>query len=310
MTKTFTERIHGAAGAPGLLRDGWTLTRSTVGSCARHRILGLAGEAAFFTLTSLPPVLLGLVGAIGYLTELVGADMLSAMRSTLDNAGSAVLSERAIHGVLDPVLDEVLASGRVGAISFGFALALWSGSTALNVYIDTISVVYGLAGRRPLVRQRLLSVLLYTAGLVTGIVLLPMLAIGPSVLAGLFPKTGLAVHLLYWPVIVLGSIGCLTALYSLSVPLRAPWREHVPGAALAVLVWLAGSLLLRAYLDVTIHHSPVYGALTAPMAVLWWLYVTAFAVLLGATVNSGLDELRPNRATAEARRANCSDTCT
>lgn len=299
--KPFTTRVAGLFPARVRRHPGWLLARNTLDACLRHRIFGLAGEAAFFTLVALPPVLLGLVGTLGYLANVIGPDTLTAVRETLAEGASAVLSPEAIDGILHPVLDEVLVSGRAGVISVGFLVALWSGSTALNVYIDTISVVYGLGGQRNIVRQRLMSMLLYTLALLAGIVLLPLLAMGPTVIAGIVPQATVAVHVAYWPVIVLGSTVCLTVLYSLSVPLRVPHREHLPGAALALLVWLAGSLALRIYLDITIESSPVYGTLAAPMGLLWWLYVTAFAVLLGATVNSELDGIRPGRATARAR---------
>ena len=39
------------------------------------------------------------------------------------------------------------------------------------------------------------------------------------------------------------------------------------------------------------------------MGVLLWLYVTAFAVLLGGAVNAELDTVQPSRAIATARRA-------
>lgn len=300
--KTFTVRVPNMKPGRATLRDWWTLTKKTAHACLQHRMAGLAGEAAFFTLISMPPLLLGLVGTIGYLMEVIGPDTVGAVRFGLVRAAATVLSPEAIDRILQPVLDEVLGSGRAGVISIGFILALWSGSTALNVYIDTISVVYGLAGRRHFVRQRLMSAVCYLAGLIGCIVLLPLLAIGPAVAAQLLPEASGLVHLLYWPVIAIGSIAFLTTLYSLSVPLRTPWREHLPGAALALVVWLLGSLGLRVYLDVSISHSPLYGTLAAPMGILWWLYITAFAVLLGAALNSELDGIRPQRGTAQARQ--------
>ena len=285
------------------LRGLWRLAVRTVDASARHRLTGLAGEAAFFTLTSLPPVLLGLVGTLGSLAGVLGAGTVAAVENSLVQGAAAVLSPQAIDELLRPVLAEVLTSGRAGIISIGFVLALWSGSAALNVYVDTISVVYGLGGQRNIVRQRLLSVLVYTVGLVVAIVLLPLLAVGPAVIAGWFPQAAGVVYGLYWPLIVLGSIASLSTLYMVSVPIRTPWHEHVPGAAVALLVWLGGSYLLRIYLDVTIEHSPVYGALAAPMGVLLWLYVTAFAVLLGGAINAELDSVQPSREIARARRA-------
>jgi membrane protein len=49
-----------------ILRDAlWRLVVSTVGTCFRNRVTGLAAEAAFFALLSLPPLLFGLAGSIG-----------------------------------------------------------------------------------------------------------------------------------------------------------------------------------------------------------------------------------------------------
>ena len=44
----------------------WRLVVSTVGTCFRNRVTGLAAEAAFFALLSLPPLIFGLAGSIGY----------------------------------------------------------------------------------------------------------------------------------------------------------------------------------------------------------------------------------------------------
>ncbi len=154
---TILDRIRHGQPRNRHLRGMWRLTKKTVAASSRHRLTGLAGEAAFFTLISLPPVLLGLVGTLGYLAGVLGGGTVAAVRNSLVHGASAVLSQQAIDQMMQPVLDEVLSTGRAGIISLGFVLALWSGSAALNVYIDTISVVYGLGGQRNLVRQRLRS---------------------------------------------------------------------------------------------------------------------------------------------------------
>lgn len=282
-------------------RAALRLVRETAEVITRHRITGLAGEAAFFTLTSLPPLLFGLVGTLGYLARVIGTDTVGAVRATLEQAAGAVLSPRGIDQVLRPILDEVLSTGRAGVISIGFMLALWSGSAALNVFVDAISVIYGLAEQRSLIRQRLLSLLLYTIGLLSGLVLLPLLAVGPGWITQLVPEASAVIHVAYWPGVGILSVASLTTLYTLAVPLRTPWREHLPGALVALVLWLLGSLLLRLYLSLVLEHSAIYGALAAPMGILLWLYVTAFAVLLGAAMNSELDTIMPSRVTARAR---------
>lgn len=267
---------------------GWRTATTTLAACARHRVTGLAGEAAFFAVLSAPPLLLGLVGTLGYLVPVIGAGTVASVQAAILRSASFVLAPQAVDGIVGPTLHEVLATGQAGVLSIGFVLAVWSGSSALNVYIDTITLVHGLNGRRGVVRQRLLSVALYLAGLLVGVVLLPLLVTGPQVITDLFPPAGTAIRALYWPTVVLLSALALTSLYQVSVPEPSRWRQHLPGALLAVVLWLAGSAALRGYLGLTIERSPIYGSLSAPIAVLLWLYVTALAVLLGATLNAQL----------------------
>jgi membrane protein len=47
--------------------------------------------------------------------------------------------------------------------------------------------------------------------------------------------------------------------------------------------------------------TATYGPLSAPVAVLVFLYLTALAVLLGAELNAETDRLWPSRATERAR---------
>lgn len=47
----------------------WQLITATVGSCLRYRVTGLAAEAAFFAILSIPPLVFALAGAIGSVSE-------------------------------------------------------------------------------------------------------------------------------------------------------------------------------------------------------------------------------------------------
>ena len=65
-------------------------------------------------------------------------------------------------------------------ISVGFVLALWSGSRAMHVFVDTITIMHGLGGHRGIVKTRALSFCLYLLAIVTGVVALPLVVAGPS----------------------------------------------------------------------------------------------------------------------------------
>jgi YihY family inner membrane protein len=261
----------------------------TVAACFRYRVTGLAAEAAFFALLSLPPLLLGLVGTLGYFADILGAGTIDRVEGTILRAASVVLSERGVSQVVAPTLDNILGEGRVDITVAGAVIALWSGSRALNVYVDTITIAYGLGGRRGIIRTRVLSFTLYLIGLVLGIVLLPLVVAGPQLVTRVFPYAVTTVQVLYWPVVTVLSVAFLATLYHLSVPVRTPWRTDLPGAVLALVIWVAGSFLLRFYLGATIEGPSVYGSLAAPVAVLLWLYVTALAVLIGAALNAEVD---------------------
>ncbi|MFE3598274.1 YihY/virulence factor BrkB family protein [Streptomyces sp. NPDC059142] len=282
----------------------WLLLKDTVNSCIEYRILGLAAEAAFFTLLSLPPLLLGLIGLLGYVDDWTNSTTVASMERNILSASGTVLSARGVDEIAKPLLADLTRGGRPDVISLGFAIALWSGSRAVNVFVDTITVMYGLDGRRGIVATRLLAFLLYVVAIVIGAVVLPLAVVGPDRVVELIPWGTEVVSVLYWPVVIVLSIAFLTTLYHVSVPVRSRWIEDMPGALVALGMWVLGSFLLRIYLTNAVEGPTIYGSLAAPIAVLLWIGVSAFAVLVGAAVNAAIDRVWPSVSTAAARAAN------
>ncbi|MFE4693260.1 YihY/virulence factor BrkB family protein [Streptomyces sp. NPDC056749] len=279
----------------------WQLLKDTVNSCIEYRILGLAAEAAFFTLLSLPPLLLGLIGLLGYVDDWTSTTTVASIERNILGAVQTVLSERGVNDIAKPLIADVTTGARPDVISIGFAIALWSGSRAVNVFIDTITVMYGLDGHRGIVKTRLLAFLLYVVALLLGAVVLPLLVVGPDRVVEFVPWGTEVLAVMYWPLVILLSIAFLTTLYHVSVPVRSPWIEDVPGALVALGMWVLGSFLLRIYLTSTVEGPTIYGSLAAPIAVLLWIGISAFAVLVGAAVNAAIDRVWPSLATAAAR---------
>lgn len=282
----------------------WLLLKDTVNSCIEYRILGLAAEAAFFTLLSLPPLLLGLIGLLGYVDDWTDTTTVASIERNILAAAGTVLSARGVDEIAKPLLADITHGGRPDVISIGFAIALWSGSRAVNVFVDTITVMYGLDGRRGIVATRLLAFLLYVVAIVIGAVVLPLAVVGPDRVVEWIPWGTEVVSILYWPVVIVLSIAFLTTLYHVSVPVRSRWIEDMPGALVALGMWVLGSFLLRIYLTNTVEGPTIYGSLAAPIAVLLWIGVSAFAVLVGAAVNAAIDRVWPSVSTAAARAAN------
>ncbi len=276
---------------------------ATVGSCIRYRVTGLAAEAAFFAVLSIPPLIFALSGAVGYVSERLTDAQIEDVTSAIIDFASRVLTDSAVNRVIRPTLNDVLEGGRFDVISVGFVLALWSGSRALNVFVDTITVMHGLGGHRGIVKTRALSFVLYLLGLVTGGITLPLVIAGPALVDKALPQRLDFLNNLYWPTVIVLCICFLATLYHVSVPVRTNWSFNLPGAIFSLVAWIVGSYLLRWVLTVTAADSrSIYGPLAAPIAVLLWLYLVAIAVLIGAAVNAAFDTVFPQMSTTNARK--------
>jgi membrane protein len=284
-TGAFGRRFAGSRGARA--------AKETLLACLRYRVTGLAAEAAFFTVLSLPPLIFGLAGAIGFVAGAFDVGTVATAQAQVLALGRQVLTEDIVNTILAPTLENVLSQGSAAVVSVGFLVALWSGSRAVNVFVDTITIMYGLAGRRGFVRTRLLSFLFYVVMLVIGVVLVPLVLAGPGFVNRLLPERLDFLGGLYWPVVLLGAGVFLAGVYDRSLPLRSRLRSGLPGAALALLIWVLGSVLLRVVLSASSGSSTIYGPLATPIAVLIWLYVMSLAVLVGAAFNAAADVLWP-----------------
>lgn len=279
----------------------WRLLSQTVGTCLRYRVTGLAAEGAFFAILSLPPLIFGLAGSIGYLAKyFFEVETIDQMKADIIELAEQALTNESVNNVIVPTLDEVLSGdGRLEVISIGFVIALWSGSRALNVFVDTITIMYGMGGKRGIVKTRLLSFSLYCVALLIGVVVLPLVLAGPEAVNAVLPERVDVLNQFYWPVVTVLSVGFLNTLYHLSVPVRTPWASDLPGSFLALALWILGSFLLRWTLQTTVGGTSIYGPLAAPIAVLLWLYLTTIAVLIGAALNAVVDRTWPHKQKKE-----------
>jgi membrane protein len=280
----------------------WRVIVTTVASCLKYRVTGLAAEAAFFAVLSVPPLIFAMAGAIGFVSGQFSAAQVDDVRNAVIDLSQRALTEGAVDRIITPTINDVLKGGRFDIISVGFVLALWSGSRALNVFVDTITIMHGLGGHRGIVKTRALSFLLYVLAMVTGVISIPLVVAGPALVADWLPERLDFLMHFYWPLVIVLCICFLATLYHVSVPVRTNWSFNLPGATFSLACWVLGSYLLRWFLTITATDSrSIYGPLAAPIAILLWLYLVAIAVLIGAAVNAAFDTVFPQLATTRAR---------
>lgn len=280
-------------------RTARSLVRRTLAKAWRDRILGLSAEAAFWQLVSTPSLFLAFLAALGYLSTWLGEDTLNRVQDTIIVAMSKSFTPEVVHQTIEPMVREVLRSGRADVGVLSFVVALWAGSSSTATFVNTITIAYGMRDQRGAVRSRILALKIYLGSIAFGVIALPMLVVGPSELPKLFPVKArhaatTVIHDVYWPTVILVLLVGLTSLYHLAPPTRLPWRRGVPGAALAMVIFLLGSGALRHYIAGIADQSHVYGTLAAPIATLLFFFVLALGVLLGAEFNAAIEWSSPS----------------
>lgn len=283
----------------------WTLTIHTIRDSLEDRLPGLAAEVSFYLLLSLPPLLLVGLGALGYVGDLFGSDAVATIEQRIIDTASGVLTTSTIRDIVQPAVDSLLAQGRADILSLGAVLALWSGSRALKVIVQAVTIAYDLEDRRTWWQHRLLGLALTVAGILMVAVLLPLLVVGPQAGEALADRYGLGNafdvvwQVLYFPVVISLGLTLLAWVYHIIPPHRTRWRRDVPGAVLAFVIWLGGSFGLRVYATSFAASDSAYSYFGTPLVLLLWIYITAVALLIGAELNAEIQKLWPDNGKQE-----------
>ncbi|HJP76677.1 MAG TPA: YihY/virulence factor BrkB family protein [Pseudonocardiaceae bacterium] len=303
-----TTPIQGAPQQDAPQRTGpWRLVLRTAGKAWEGNIFSEAAEAAFWQTLSLPPLLLGLLGSLGYLGDWFGPQIVVAVQGKIIAFCRTVFSTNVVETIIEPTVSDILTKSQGEIASFGFLLSLWAGSSAMSSFVDAITVAYQQYGVRNEVVQRLFALLLYLIGLILAIIGLPVLALGPNYLPKVFPQAWQATvanlgNIFYYPVVAVLLVIALATLYKVALPRRYPWFRGLPGAALAMVVFLLASIGIRIYLLWIGKTGYTYGALAAPIAFLLFTFFIGLAIVIGAYFNSAIQDMWPAKPTRRARR--------
>lgn len=261
-----------------------------------NRLPGLAAEITFWMLLSVPAFVVAVLAAVG-LVATTGSNWEAELVARMVEVSRLVLSSSTINNIVDPVLRRLIEDTGAGVISLSFVAATWTASRAVNAALVAIALVYRRGGKLSRVKGRLLGLALTLGALVVGAVLAPLLIAGPGFGERLQTLSRIDLEWLvevwrvaYWPAVMIVATFALAALYHLGTPLRTTWRHEVPGAVAATAVWLAGSGGLRLYGAWIAESRSVYGPLSGPIVLLIWMWLTAFAVLLGAQLNAVISD--------------------
>lgn len=288
--------------ARGWLANTRRLTVRTAVDSIDDNVPGLAAEMAFFAVLSLPPLLLAILGSVGFVVgDLPEADLVRLEEQILAFLGT-FLQPSTVDEVLRTPVEQLLREGRSDVLSIGIVLTLWSASRATNVLLRTVTSAYDLTDTRPGWKRRILALAITLIGIALAVIALPLLVLGPRILRELLPALGLDPGLarlwtaVYWTTMVIVVLVALTWLYHVAPGWYTPWRRDLPGAVLALVVWLLAGWGLRFYTAELAGFTAddAFRGLAAPLVLLLWVYLSSMAVLLGAELNAEIERLWPS----------------
>jgi membrane protein len=281
------------------------LARRVAAACHQDRVDGLAAEFAFFGVLSTFPGLLVVAALLGSAERLVGHDLASRSEALVLRAMDQVLTSSAA-GLRDAVR-ELFARPSRGIAVLATATALVGLSRAWAVVIRALDLAFQVEEQRPWLRQRLLGLVLALGSVLLVVFGLGMIVVDPLLGAGaeLAERLGLgglfavAWNWLRWPLAFAALVAWATTVYHVAPGRRLRWREALPGAVAAAVLWLVASGGFSLYLRVAADANRVLGTLGGGLIGVLWLYLLALILLVGGELNGVLHRGRePGRQVA------------
>jgi membrane protein len=265
------------------------LMRQVWREMSEDNVAGLAAEMAFFFTMALFPFLILLAALAGILPS-------TGLWNHILRWVTLYLPESSQNFVFNTVAG--LTHGRIKFLSIGVLSAAWAASGGVFTLMSSLNVAYEVAETRKLWKRVCLALItlfvvcllfLGSFGLLTGGHLLAAW-ISAHVTPGLpLPEVWQLGH---WLVSLILLVFGMAAIHYFLPNCKLRWLWVTPGALLAVAVWVPGSIAFNFYVNHIGSYNRIYGALSAFMILMVWIYIISLAVLIGAELNREIVRMR------------------
>jgi membrane protein len=212
----------------------------------------------------------------------------TTIATQLDALGSAIPAD-----IKKTITDQIgLAAGN-GKVGFGavvaILVALFSASGGMSNLMTAVNLAYDEEETRGFVKKRLVALALTVGAIIFFLIVVSLVAVLPVVL-GFLGTNGVVLFLVQairWVLIVVVITVALAVLYRVAPDRDAPKLRWVSvGAGLATLLWIIASVGFSIYVSQFGSYAKTYGAIAGIVILLLWLFITAYAILLGAEINA------------------------
>jgi membrane protein len=278
---------------------GQTLKR-TVAEFKEDQLTDRAAALTYYGVLSIFPALIALVSIVG----LVGNP--ATVTNTLTDVISSIGPASAVETFKGPIESITNSSGVAGVLLIvGIAAALWTASGYVGAFMRAANVIYEVEEGRSFVKLRPLQMLVtLVLVLLLALVLVAVVLTGPLADAvgsavGLGSTAVTAWDIGKWPVLLAVVVVMIALLYYASPNAKLGGVKSIlPGAVLAVVIWLVASAGFAFYVANFGSYDKTYGALGGVVVFLVWVWLTNVAILLGAELNAERERSRQLEAGA------------
>jgi len=269
-----------ARGWKQILKRGWKEAKA-------DQVPLLSAGVAFYAFLAIFPALIAIVSLYGLFAD--PATITSQLNS---------LTEALPAQARQVITDQVTAlTARRTALGIGLiisvAIALWSASSGVSNLITAINAAYDEEEKRNFVKKRLLSLGMTLGAIVFMLIMLGIVAVLPPLLENLFGGGALrwVFQILGWLVLLVLVIVVLAILYRVAPDRDAPKLKWVSvGAVVATVIWLLASIGFSIYSSTFGNYAKTYGVFAGIVVLLFWLWLSAYAILLGAEINAEAEQ--------------------
>jgi membrane protein len=248
--------------------------RSILGKFVRDRGTHLAAMIAYFALLAFVPLLflvLSLIALTGQETE--SGYLIEELRRTFPESSVDRLVQ-----VVDDIRGSATALGIIGAVGL-----VWSALGFLSVLESAFNIIYGLPNRS-FIHQKLLVLLLTAAALIVLFFALLVSSLGIELARETAVVGGWLVYVYALAISTALVFAFVWTVYRVLTNEPLTWRETLPGAAFAAVLLQASFQILPVFVRATegLVTLQAFGGL---VLLLFWLYLMANVIVLGAEVN-------------------------